>query len=412
MSWEEQLTAKMKITTGDGSIYEPLYRVDDNKYSYDFNISEFEFPEVTGTKVDRRLPKGRRFPLVLYFQGSDNFDQAEAFRISSNNLNPWTVLHPIFGQIIGHPLSLGFDNSRINVTKINVTVVESITDDGPRTTADAKETALLATDTSRETNNAFLIAGVTDPEVTDVTLMNSNVDDLYNEGSKSIGDSEIAAEYFNLFSEATNAINVALNDFGSAVNAVNAFIIYPAQFLVEVKLRFNTLKNQALALSATIENLTTPNEKKIFESQKGALVSAAIETVLTPVGDEYKSAVDVLFIMEETLTLYNDFIDELNTLQTPNGTETDSYLPDYQFMFDLNYAANYAVSNLLAIALSAQQERIVYLEADSNLIIQAHRFYGLSSDDNEELYRFINTNNIEFREYLQLKKGRKLKYYV
>ena len=411
MSWEEKLSVGMRITTGDGIEWHPLTLVTDNKYSYDFNISEFTFPEVSGTKVDRRLPKGRRFPLVLYLQGEDNIEQTEAFRISSNNRNAWEVLHPVFGLISGHPLSLGIDNSRMNVTKISVTLVESIPNDGPRTTEDLKETALTSVNTSRVANSEWISTGLT-PEVTDITLMNNNVDSLYTEGSKSIGDTDIAAEYFNKFSEATNAINVALNDFQSSVNLVQAFIVAPAQFATNVKLRFNVLKSQALRLTSTVENLITPNEKKIFENNKGALISAAIETVLTPFSNEYKSAVDVLFMIDEMITLYNTFIDELNSLQTPDGTELDSYLPDAQFMFDLNLAVNYATANLLLIAISAQQERYIYLEADSNVIIQAHRFYGLSSDNNEELDKFIETNNIQLNELIQIKKGRKLVYYV
>ena len=101
----------------------------------------------------------------------------------------------------------------------------------------------------------------------------------------------------------------------------------------------------------------------------------------------------------------------MQTLQTVNGFESDSYLPDATFIDSLNYAVNYAVSNLYEIALNARQERIICLEEDSNIIILAHRFYGLSEDDSTIDY-FAQTNNIGLSETFQVEKGRKIVYYV
>jgi len=409
MSWPEQLEATFKITTGDGSEYDVLYVVGSNQYSFEFNISEFEFPEISGTKVDRRLPKGRRFPLEFYFQGPDHIETAEQFRISSHDLNPWTLLHPVYGQIEGHPISIEVDNSGINTSKITVLVVESINEDLPRVRNESRGTALAAVSTGNTSAAEFLEN--LDPAVTDVAFMQQTVDELYTDAVDSISDDAIAAEYFNLFTRATNGINNLLNDVTTAISTANAFIIYPAQFLIDVKTRLTILKNQAEAMSERLEDIGTPNEKQLFESQKGLIVSASIESTLNPITDDYKSAVDVLYVAGELTTLYNDFIDELGTLQTDDGTQPDSYLPNPDFLFNLNFAMNYAVANLLQIALSAEQERIIYLEAPSNLIIQAHRFYGLDDQD-ETIKRFIDTNDIQMGELLQIPKGRKLVYYI
>lgn len=409
MAIQDQLNSKIRITTGDGKIYSPLSMTDSNTKSYAFNVSEFEFPEVEGTKVDRRLRKGTRYPLEFYFIGDNNVDIANEFEQSSRDPRPWTILHPVFGQFIAHPLSIEYDHSGIITTKINCEVVETITDDGPRVTNDIKGNVQASVLRSQEANNAF--TAVVQPTVTDVNQMGTNADNLYNEAKSQINDSATGAEYFNLYTVATNKINNALNEFNSGVTFIQDFINYPAKFAIELKSRFIILKNQALKLSETLDNLNYPSSKKIFESQKGAIVSSAVEATTTPLENDYQSANDVIFIIEELLDLYNTFIDELNELQTPNGTEEDSYLPDADFMYNLNYAVNYAVSNLFQIALTAQQERIVYLDADSNVIIEAHKFYGLAPDDST-IQRFIQTNNIQLTELLQLKKGRKVIFYV
>lgn len=409
MSWQDNLATGLKITTGDNRVYTPLSVVGSNTGSFEFNISEFTFPEVSGTKVDRRLPKGTRYPLEFYFQGEDNIEQFKQFIESSRDVRPWTILHPVYGQFIAHPLSIEFDNSGINTTKINVTCVETITDAGPRVSNDLSGTTQSTINKSRESNMAFG-AGV-QPTVKNVNQMKSDSTKLYNEAAPALKDEVTASQYFNLFNKAQSKINSALNDFNTGITFIQDFIVYPAQFAIDLKLRFQILKAQALKLSASLDQFNDPASKQIFESQKGSLISATVEATLLPISTDYQSAVDVLFIIGELIDMYNTFISELQTLQTPDGTQTDSYLPDAQFMYDLNYSVNYAVSNLFNIALSAQQERIFYLDSDSNVIIEAHRYYGLNPDDSN-IQKFINTNNIQITELLQIKKGRKLVYYV
>lgn len=409
MSWVEQLATGLKITTGDGKQYTPLQKIESNQGSFEFNISEFHYPEVAGTHVDRRLRKGVRYPLEFYFQGADNIDQMKSFIQSSHDVRPWTIIHPVYGQFSGHPLSIEFDNSGINVAKISVTVVESLNDAGPKVTKSTRESALRSVTQAVESDSEMAVQ--IQPSIADVNTMKVTSTQMYTEGVKAIKDDVVGAEYFNAFIKAENAINNALNDFSTGVTFINDFILYPALFAVGVKTRLEILKAQALKLSATLENLENKYSKQLFEQQKGLVVSAVINTVLNPLDDDYQSAVDVLYIIEQTLGIYNGFIDELQDLQSENGTQVDSYLPDSQFMYDLNFAVNYAVSNLFSIALTAQQERIIYLEHDSNVIIQAHRFYGLLPDDST-IKRFVDTNNIEMDEVLQLKKGRKLVYYV
>jgi hypothetical protein len=409
MSWQDKIKNNIRITTGDGKVYEPLSLVDSNTKSFEFNISEFHFPGVAGTKVDRRLHKGTRYPLDFFFQGDDNIDQSNAFELSAKDLRPWTVLHPIFGQFVCHPISIEFDNSGINTTNIKVEVVETIIEDGPRTSFEAKDTAITSVKTATDSVNNYTAS--ISPQVTDVTLMQGNIDNLYNEASSKIPDEPTANKYFNLYNTATTKINNALNEFNTGVIFITDFIVYPAQFAIGVKARLQILKDQALQLSAILDNLNSPNEKKIFESQKAAVVCSAIESTLTPIEGDYLSAVDVLFVISEIIDLYNDFIYELNQLQTPDGTQEDSYLPDPDLMYNLSYSIDYAVSNLLQIALSAQQERIIYLDTDSNPIILTHRFYGLDQQD-QNVQRFIDTNQITMRELIQIPKGRKIVYYV
>jgi len=68
-------------------------------------------------------------------------------------------------------------------------------------------------------------------------------------------------------------------------------------------------------------------------------------------------------------------------------------------------------SELFEIAISAQQERSILCDSDTNVILLAHRFYGLLIDDST-IQRVMDNNSIGLSEILDIKKGRKILYYV
>lgn len=412
MSWEDNINNRIRITTGDGKVYEPLTMLSDNVGSFEFNVSEFEFPEISGTKVDKRLRKGVRYPLILYFQGEDCIIDGKAFIESSNDTRPWDIIHPIFGQFRGHPLGIDFDNSGINVFKISCTVVETILDDGVKTVFSPSDNAVFILNKSKETNVSSFNESVTSFETTDVTIMSSNTDKLYKASVSSIVDQDAFNEYFNLFNKAQTAIDNALFDAGLVIQQMQNFINYPANFSIGVKNKVNMIKQQANSFLSSVYNLSSSyNEKKIFENNKGEVINTLIQAITTPQDGDYDSAMDVLFIIEQSISIYNQFIDELQGLQSPDGYQPGSYLPNAEFLESLSYSFNYAVSNLFEIALNAGQERTIILEDDSNVVLLTHRFYGLEQDDST-LNKFISTNNITLDETIQIKKGRKIVYYV
>ena len=97
------------------------------------------------------------------------------------------------------------------------------------------------------------------------------------------------------------------------------------------------------------------------------------------------------------------------TLSTKKNPISLNVLP----ITDLPYVCRYLTWAywLFVIALSAKQERIEYISNDSNLISLTHRFLGLEPNDST-IDQFIRINKIGLNEFLQIKKGREIKYYV
>ena len=103
--------------------------------------------------------------------------------------------------------------------------------------------------------------------------------------------------------------------------------------------------------------------------------------------------------------------EQIDEMQTDSQTGEESYAADPDIVRGVKNIVNFTLSKLTEIAFDSEQENVVVVEADTNAIILAHRFYG-SDDQDENLERFIETNNIGLSEILLIEKDREVIYYA
>ncbi len=406
MSWIEQINSNFIITTGDGKEFRPEWM--NATRGTEFNIAQFEFPEIEGTLVKRSKPKGRRFNLEIFFQGDDNLDIAKDFEISARDSRAWTILHPLYGTLIVQPLSLTLDDTKHNVTKLTIPVIETIVEDSPQGTTDPVDKITVdkeALDVVFEESFATDVI----PSTTDKNTLSDNLSILFETGKGLAGDA--SEEYFNLFNAAEAAILDATTEPLAAIRAMNAVISAPGLFVESVKNRIGLFVDQVNRLGASINTITEPSKKKIYESNAGVVISTMALAVANPVEDDFANRPDVISRIDEILTSYNGYIDNLDILQTDNGGTPESYIPDAESLTALNDLINFAISNLFDIALNTRQERSIIVEKDSNVILLTHRIYGLDAEDTL-IDQLINNNNIGINELINIKKGRRILYYI
>lgn len=410
MSWLDKIKNELIIKTGDGREFKPLWMKATKEK--EFNIAQFEFPDVEGSLVHRTTPKGVVFSLELYFQGEDHLDDAEEFWNASDDPRPWVMTHPYYGQIVGHPTGLKLDNEPYNVTKISGTFIETITEDNPKVSIDPKDKISNDKILMDETF-AVAFASGTPPDTNDIITMQKNNTDLYGIGSKRLKLTIDAEQYFNLFNEAQTKIVSATAEPLAAMRALQNVINYPALFTANIQTRLETLVDQFELLRESIGNITGASGKRIYENNGASLISAMALTSSTPQeGDnDYGNRDDVYKVIDNVLNSYNTFLSDLDELQTETGGDLDSYIPDADSMNALNALVNFTLSNLFAIALNSRQERTLILEDDSNVVMLTHRFYGLDQQD-VNIDEFMRNNNIGLNEILEVKKGRTIKYYI
>lgn len=406
MSWIDKLQDTLTITTGDGKVYTPLWM--NASKAFEFNVSQFDFPEIPGELIRRKKVKARRFPLELYFQGDDHLDISSAFEVSSYDERAWIIAHPYYGNITVQPMAIDMDNSKQNLTKISVTVIETITEDSPKVTIDPADNISI----QKENLDTVYLAGFdVTPASADINTLTASNESSYKKGSKILKLKDQAEDYFNLFNKAQSGVSNATSAPLAAMRATQSFINAPALFTASVKNRMNVLTDQFNTLRLTVSTLTGRSSKKVYEQNAGYLISAQALAASKPDTGDYKNKTDVIDTVDFLINNYNNYLLDLDNLQTANGGSPDSYIPDANSLIGMSQLINATVSSLFQIALGSRSERSVILEEDTNWILLTHRFYGLDPLD-ENIVEMMSNNNSGLNDILQLKKGRKITYYV
>lgn len=412
MSWLEKINTNFTIIPADNKSYTVDWMNATKEKEY--FIAEFNFPELEGSLVKRGKAKGRRFALEIFFQGDKNIENAAALEKSTDSTTgPWTIRHPLYGQIIAQPLGLSQDNTSMNVTKITCQIIETITQDNPVTTIDPIDNIQLD---KENLDSAFANALNQTPQSSDINNMSGNNTTLYNRSIPIIKVPEDLTNYFNLFQVAKSAINNATASPLVAMRTTQSVISAPASFQTDVRSRLSLLNNQYDLLKGQIVpknsyQRTPVSTKQIFQIQAGTLISSQLIAASTPMPNNYSNADTVVNVIETLIDNYNTYLDDLDSIQTETAGKPDSFVPDANSLIKLNQLISTVISNLFSIALNGKQERKLILEKDTNIILLTHRLYGLDEFDNN-INELISNNNWGLNQILQIRKNTVVRYYI
>ncbi len=410
MSWLNNINTDLIILTGDGKEYKPQW-INAVK-SIEYNVSEFDFPEVSGTLVKRFKPRGAKYNLRIFFQGEDHLTESKDFELSANDSRAWTLTHPFFGRLTVQPTSLEFDNSKYNVTEIKGTIIETITDNYPSVSAspvdqiavDVEETnEALAASTSSEVEAKGVKQQSITKEKTFLNKVNAANLTIINTFSET-------QDYYNAFNQAYAGLDSIASTAETSIRLTQSVISAPASFQTDVKSRMGVLSDNFESLNDSLVNVLLM-DKYLYQSNGGALMSAMCTALSTPLDNDYGSREDVLSVMDGLLSAYDLYLTNLDSLQTDTGGTPESFIPSADPLQQLNQLVNYTVSNLFNIASEARQQRSFVLEKDSNWISLSHRLYGLKANDST-IDELIRNNNAGLSEMLKVLKNRVVVYYV
>jgi len=411
MSWKDDLENKvLSITTGDGKIFYPLWKTGNRTKEY--NVTDFNFIDVAGTLVERKKPKSGKYPLVFWFEGEDNVQQCTQFDASAADNRPWTINHPLYGTINGQPVSIEFNDEFHNSTQVTVEFWESIAVDYPVSNFSVK-------DNTYEKNQAVLKSGATSysakpvftaPDVNKMKDANEITSGTMNEqviGKLTFPD-DVYALYQNATAVAQSTANNLIISPLAAINAAQDLMDLPAKIETSINIKLSAFRQVYDKLNQLFESIA---DKLFFESMGSTAIASYCLSAVSPADGDYVLVSDVEAASTGLLDMYANYLATLDGASVSTYNVGNQYSPDATLQQQLNDLVMFTLGNLYNLGFDSQQERIVYTDRDTNLILLTHRYMGLdASDANIETFRQIN--GIRLNELLQIKKGRKIKYYV
>jgi len=411
-SWLEKIKQDLVIVTGDGQRYTPLYLNASANKSKEFNVSKFEFIDLKGSLIDRRLPMGVQYDIEIIFQGATNVDDGEKFFKSADNPAAWQINHPQYGGIVVQPLGLKSDNSGLNTTVITGTIIETI---GTAQLAPALSPPDVVTSKAAISNAQLAktyAANQPTPSTTSISALRTNLASSFNSINTTIADAEDYNQYFNAFNQCNGLLNATVFATETAIGTLQAMIMLPVGFNDTIVNRMAMFGKQLDALSDDIIDLVLTGEKQGYENNAGALIAGICSASVTNItSTDYLTRNDVVAAIALIIQKYNGYLDNLCGMQTHDGGSPDSYIPNPDGLSLLDSLLYYTVGSLYGIAASAKQQRTYILPYDSNVILVANKLYGILPDDST-IKTIISNNNIVGYELFKLQQGRQIIYYV
>ncbi len=407
MSWIERIKNKISITCGDGKVYEPEW-INATK-QLEWHVAEFNYPNLDGTFVSKRKRLGTKYNLELYFQGEFHLNKSADFEKSLNSSGrPLIISHPFYGLLTVQAPAFTVDNTGLNTSKWTGTVIETIVDTGPKVNTDPVDSIAIQKILLDE---SFAAALLLPPNTSDINTVTYNNARAYKLTVPIITIPKEVNTYNNLFNIANAAVNTATASPLLAMRTTIAMLTAPAKFTISVANRINLLNLQFLNLRSTVSGLINPASKQIYQNLAGSIISSMCLASSLPLPGDFNNSNKSLIIIDTIVQAYNNYMVDLDLLQTSNGGTPSSFIPNAESIIQLTQILNLAVSNLFSISLSSKNERSIIAEGDTNIIILTHRFYGLDNNDNN-MNELIVNNNIGLFELMQIKKGRKILYYI
>ena len=398
MSWKDRLSnIEFTIKTGDGKEFKPLWK--GGEKTTEFNYSKFEFINISGSLIDKRKPKGASIPLVFWFQGDDNIEQAKEFEDSSKDVRYATVTHPFYGEIKGQILKVHRNDNNYGVTEVTVDFWETITEDYPNTEVSLVDDVMERV-TALDTLTASTYASTTIPETSDISLMktvNATV------ASKLIPDLSKYTDYYNTVNKAIVNTNNLITDTKNSIADSQKILSTAYDFK-------DTVLNKVNNYIEAYETIKDSVSQSLLEVLGTTIITSICNCVVNPGDDDYITRVDIININKLLTDTYTDFVSKLDDQTVSIYNVSKSWNPDVDVQTTLLDLVALTTNQLYVLSFDAKQERSFELKKNSNLILLTHRFMGLASDEN--IAKFREINEIYNNEVFQIKTGRIVKWFV
>ena len=403
MSWQDRIKdIDFEITTGDGKVFKPLWQTAEKEF--EFNVAKYDFINSPGSFVDRKKPQGTAFPITFFFQGADNIEQCNDFEASAVDERAWTIIHPFYGTIKGHPTKIKRDDSSFNITAITINFWESIDADFPTSAISASDAVAIKAEEVTNTSAALMVENAV-PDTKDIPKL---LQLLQTGAAKFKAGKDKFNDYNNKIKAAERSLDNIVADVGQAVNDIQAVINAPFEFATKISDKIRGYSQSFEVLNGTLGNLFS---KYNYETQGASIFASMAQAAVNPQPGDYTTREDIEQVNQIILNLYDNYLAIADSAQVSVYDVDNAWGPNIQIQIALADLISFTSQALFQLSFNARQEIEVELTADSNLIILCHRYLGLDASD-ENIGVFKEINNIKNEELYKIRQGRLIKYFI
>ena len=382
---------------------------------FDKKGAAFDFPDANGTFIQGMGNTGRRYPLRMFFWGTDYDQEAAAFEAALSESGTFKLEHPIYGTI--NTVPLGSISRRddlktaANQAVIEVTFFETIDLLYPAAQGDPASEVLASVDEFNVSASAQFEQSVNTETASLRASLKNNYADALNTTKSGLQDiantqDDVRKQFDAINDSINNGIDTLIADPLTLAFQTTILIQAPARAITNIKARLSSYGDLARSIIATgtataginAKNSNTFHSNDVYASSyiTGSVVSAVNNQFVTRI-EAIEAAENILDKMDEVTVWRDDNFNSLNEIDTGEA---------YQ---KLQEAVALCAGFLVQISFSLKQERVIVLDRPRTIIDLAAEIYGAIDD---QLDFLINTNNLSGSEILELKRGREIKYYV
>jgi len=390
------------------------FQYEDVSLEFDKRGASYDFPDADGTYVQDLGKSGRRYPLTVYFSGSNYDLEAALFVAMLGEAGRGKLEHPMYGAVDVVPFGAitRRDNlkSGANQAIIEVTFWETTGLLYPTSQGDAAGDVLRAV--------AAYNQAVADQFAESVRLNTPSAKaGLFGDYSAALStvkttlapiaaaSADVQRQFTVISRSITEGLDTLIGDPLTLALQTAQLIQAPARAASSIDSRLDTYHALIAAITGTIETsgYGVRNSNR-FKSNDQFVSGAASGQVLAVVNTQFVTKGGAVLAADTILAQ----LDEVTVWRDANYTalgELDTGAAYTALQSAIALAAGY----LVEISFSLKQERRVTLDRSRTIIDLVAEFYG-SVDD--KLDFFISSNAFTGSEILEVPRGREVVYYV
>lgn len=408
--WMARVRPEIKFISPEGNEFTAKWQK--NRNPSEKKIGIFNLPGLNGSVTQDLGIAGKKYPLILFFEGLNHDIEAKRFESSFSERGAWTVTHPVDGEILLQPISI---NPDINPTESgSYTMVETewivpyqpeqeislaeMQSDIEQKKIDAQESMEDQFDISQASASEQLAV------VNSTQTAMETFQDVYE-------NYEEMQEYIQSI-QAT--ITEAQIQAQALVTEIVNLIQTPSLLEMDISTKIERLSEFVDSILENIPGETRPADRNTVLVQELFLSAAVLSIPDLITENDFQTKSEIIDTVENISEMFSTIIDGLDSIMDnfSNKALDLQYFSQSQAFSSLSRLMMSLTAYMLRISFDLKTEKRITITKPTPPIMAVIEQYGTLGDDDYLLDEFIVINQLSGNEILLLPPGKEVVMYV